>query len=155
MRELLPSLNKKRITWQIIKKTWNKIVALLFLVLLRLDGYFIPPGRSKSGKPEIYVSSRLSADLQIATAVHEIKDAVFDNPLESILFSYRSKWATAARRHLGKHRRHEYEPCTMGALTLITELRLRHASRGLFDEDDEFITDAWTIRLVPQMEHGI
>lgn len=138
-----------------IKRACNKIGARLFCIPLKLDGYYIPPELSESGKPEIYVSSRLSEDLQIATAVHEIKHAVFDYPLESILFSYRREWTIAARWELEKHRRYELEACAMGAVALITEKRLEHASRGLFEVDDEFIADVWAIRLALRSDFGI
>ena len=138
-----------------IKRACNKINALLFCIPLKLDGYFIPSELSGSGKPEIYVSSRLSEDLQIATAVHEIKHAVFDYPLESILFSYRREWTIAARRQFEEYRRYEYEACAMGSLALLPEIKLKRASRGLFDEDDEFIADVWLIRLDLRVNHGI
>lgn len=138
-----------------VRSACKKIGALLFCVPLSLDGYFVPPGLSESGKTEIYVNSRLSEDLQIATAVHEIKHAAFDYPLEEILFSYRGEWTIAARYQMEKYRRYEYEACAMGALALITEPRLKHASRGLFDVDDEFIADVWLIRLDVRSTHGI
>lgn len=138
-----------------IKRACNKIGALLFCIPLKLDGYYIPPELSESGKPEIYVNSKLSEDLQIATAVHEIKHAAFDYPLESILFSYRKEWTNAARRELETLRRYELEACAMGSLALIYEEKLKHASRGLFDEDDEFIADVWVIRLNLRVDYGI
>ncbi len=66
MRELFPSLNKNRITWRMVASACKKVGALLFNIPLRLDGYFVPSELSESGKPEIYVNSRLPEDLQIA-----------------------------------------------------------------------------------------
>ena len=155
LKELFPSLNKRKITWRMISRACKKIGARLFCIPLRLDGYFVPAKLSESGAPEIYVNSNLSEDMQIATAVHEVKHAAFDQPRGAILFSYRGEWTAAARREIDELRRFEYEACAMGAIALITEKKLKHASRGLFDVDDEFIEDVWRIRMHVREAFGI
>jgi Zn-dependent peptidase ImmA (M78 family) len=146
MQKILPSLNKKRITWRMIAIAKNKVGALLFCVPLKKDGYFVPSDASESGKPEIYINSNLSEDIQIATSVHELKHAIFDSD-RSILFSNRKDWTQAARREKEEFDNFEFQACAMGALSLIPEIKLKHASRGLFDVEDEFIDDVWQIRL--------
>jgi Zn-dependent peptidase ImmA (M78 family) len=146
IRKLLPSLNKKRITWRMIVRAVNKLKAKLFCIPMQLDGYFIPPEISRSGRPEIYVNARLAEDLQIATAVHELKHARFDTLAGSVLYSFREAWTTATRRHLEKWRQYEYEACAMGALALLPKQKLKHAGRGLFDPEDDFLDEIWRIR---------
>lgn len=155
LKKYLPSLNRRRITWQMVQRACKKIGALLFNIPLRLDGYFVPAELTLSGKPEIYVNARLSEDLQIATAVHELKHAVFDNATTKISFSIRGEWTTAARREFEEHRRYEYEACAMGAISLLPKNKLRFASRGLFEPEDEFLDDVWRIRLNCREVYGI
>lgn len=155
LRELLPSLNRRRITWRMIQRANRKLGALLFNIPLQLDGYFVPASLSESGKPEIYINSNLSEDLQIATTVHEVKHAALDQPLGKVLFSFRGEWTTAARREIEEYRRYEFEACAMGAIALLPEKKLRHASHGLFDPEDEFIEDVWRIRLILREQYGI
>jgi hypothetical protein len=155
MKNLLPSLNRRRITWRMIVRAVNKLGAKLFCLPLRLDGYFVPSSISESGKPEIYINSRLSDDLQIATAVHEIKHGAFDFDLGVVLFSYRREWTAAARRGWDQYHKFEFEACAMGAMALLPETKLKHASRGLFDETDEFLEDLWKIRLYTRENYRI
>ena len=155
LKEFLPSLNRRKITWRMIQRACRRLGAKLFNIPLRLDGYFVPANLSESGLPEIYVNSRLAENLQIATSVHEIKHAVFDTAKRSILFSYRAEWTVAARRELEEYRRYEFEACAMGAIALLPEKKLKHASRGFFDLEDEFIEDVWRIRLLLREIYGI
>lgn len=155
LKDLLPSLNKRRITWRMIHRACRQLKALIFNIPLRLDGYFVPASLSVSGQPEIYINSCLSENLQIATAVHEIKHAVLDYPIEQILFSFRGEWTAAALRQLEERRRYEFEACAMGALALLPEKKLERASRGLFDTEDEFLDDIWRIRLHLRQMYGI
>lgn len=155
LRKYLPSLNKKRITWRMVERACRKLNALLYCIPLRLDGYYVPSELSESGKDEIYVNSNLSEERQIATAVHEIKHCAFDYPIGQILFSYRKEWTEAARRQLDEHRRYELEACAMGAVSILPVAKLKKASRGLFDTEDEFLDDLWSIRLRLRHEFGI
>ncbi len=155
LQEFLPSLNKRKITWRMIIRACRKIGAKLFCIPLKLDGYFIPETLSESNKPEIYVNANLSEDLQIATAVHEMKHAIFDTNFNSILFSYRQEWSYATNKIISERRKHELEACAMGAMALITERKLEKATRGLFDIDDEFIEQIWKIRLSVREVYGI
>jgi hypothetical protein len=155
LKELFPSLNRRRITWRMVQRAARKLDAPLFCRPLKLDGYFVPAGASLSGRPEIYVNVRLSEDLQIATAVHEIKHAAFDRAPGRILFSHRREWTRAARRELEQHDRAEFEACAMAVLALLPVPRLRRASLGLFEADDEFIVDLWRIRLDVREIYGI
>lgn len=155
LKEYLPSLNRRRITWRMIQRACRKLGAMLFNVPLRLDGYFVPAIMSESGQPEIYVNSNLSEDLQIATAVHEIKHAAIDAPLNRILFSFREEWTAAARREIDEYQKYEFEACAMGAISILPEKKLKRASRGLYDPEDEFIEDVWRIRLRVFFLYGV
>jgi hypothetical protein len=58
----------------------------------------------------------------------------------------RITWRMVVRRHLEKWRQYEYEACAMGALALLPRPKLKYASRGLFDPEDEFMDEIWRIR---------
>lgn len=155
MKILFPSLNKKRITWLMVVRAVNKLEAKLFCLPLRLDGYFIPAGISVSGKSEIYVNSKLPENIQIATAVHEVKHAAFDTSIGEILFSFRKDWTIANRRKLERHQHHEFEACAVASIALLPEKKLEKASRNLFDEEDEFLSNIWKIRLFTREKFGV
>lgn len=155
MKKLIPFFNRRRVTWQRIEKACRKLKALLFCKPLNFDGYFVPPDISASGKPEIYVNCKLSEDRQIATAVHELKHSLLDSSRNKMLFSFRKDWTVAARREWEEEQKFEVEACAMGAIALLPEKKIRNASRGLFDEEDEFIEDIWKIRLYTREIYGI
>jgi Zn-dependent peptidase ImmA (M78 family) len=155
MRKYLPSLNRRPITWRMIVRAARKLSAQVFCIPLKLDGYFVPAHLSLSGQPEIYVNSRLSEVRQIATAVHELAHTILHFALDRVLYSYRADWTVAARRTAERLVYYEQEACAFGAIALLPERKLRFASFGLFDPDDEFMHDIWRIRLQLRAMYGI
>lgn len=140
MRELFPVLNRRAVTDAMVRRACKRLDTLLFYQPLRLDGYFVPASVSASGQQEIYVNSRLTPAGQLVAAVHEVKHAALDVEADRVLASSHKGLATA------KHGP-EFDAYAISAIALIPESKLINASRGLFDVEDEFLTDLWRVRL--------
>lgn len=137
MREIFPVLNKRIITESMVRKACARLDTSLFYRPLNLDGYFVP--KSIAGRQEIYINSRLSSEWQIVTAVHEIKHAALDIESDRVLTSH--------HHGLKNSKGAEFEAYAISSIALLPEPKLIGASRGLFDAEDEFLTDLWRIRL--------
>lgn len=154
MREIFPLLNKRCITEEMVLGACKKLDTLIFFFPLNLDGYFVPISVSPSGKQEIYVNSQLSPVRRIATAVHEIKHAALDVSSNSVLRSHHHGLTVSLRRDQELLHAAEYEAYAMSALAVIPEPKLIKAERGLFDPEDEFLEDLWTIRAELQTSYA-
>jgi Zn-dependent peptidase ImmA (M78 family) len=155
MSQILPNLNKKKITWRNIAKACKAVNAEIYNIPLNFDGYFVPLQNSLSHQNEIYINSNLCESHQIATAVHELKHAVIDTAIGEILFSYRHDWTTADRQQIEQFQHYEFEACAISAIAILPAKDLHHATRDLFEIEDEFADNLWRIRMFTREKYGI